>query len=71
MSFSSANIFIYSYIFLNSSSDFRVSNVLITPKIIFLEKPRIDILFCSETEWAMDKTGWAKTTQAPLLIAPM
>jgi hypothetical protein len=71
MSFSSANIFIYSHIFLNSSSDFRVSNVLITPKITFLEKPRVDVLFCSETEWATDKTGWAKPTQAPPLVAPL
>jgi hypothetical protein len=44
------NIFIYSHIFLNSSSDLRVSNVLITPKITFLGKPRVDVLFCSETE---------------------
>jgi hypothetical protein len=57
MSFSSANIFIYSQIFLNSSSDLRVLNVLIIPKITFLEKPRVDVLLFSETEWATDKTG--------------
>jgi hypothetical protein len=57
MSFSSANIFIYSHIFLNLFSDLRVSNVVIMPKITFLEKPRVDVLFCSETEWATDKSG--------------
>lgn len=59
MPFSSANIFIFSHIFLNSSSDLRLSNVLITPKITFLEKPRVDDLFCNEllNTFMMHKTS--------------
>jgi hypothetical protein len=65
MSFSSANIFIYYQIFLNSSSDLRVSNVLITLKIAFLEKPRVDVLFCSELNGLRTKLGGLSSPKPP------
>lgn len=61
MPFSSVNIFTCSHIFFNSSSHLKLSNILITPSITFLEKPRVplDVLFCSEllNTFIMDNTS--------------